>query len=460
MQDVARSRAAGVLLGAALLSGCVRYHPKPLAPARSEKEYRERTLNDAGLRTYIATQRPQREAWPPPALDLDSLALVACYYHPELDAARARVRRAEAALITAGARPNPSLAAGGGYTNSPESPVVFRFEPGLLIETARKRSYRLLQAQKLLEAAKLGLAEAAWKARSQVRAALVERVFSLRRVEALEVEGKARAEAVTLLEQRLKAGEVSRPDVDAARMGLSTARLALEAAKGQAEDSLARLAAAAGLPIAALRSASIRWRAAEVPPAAESLPVARVQEAGLLNRIDIRRALLEYDALEAALQLEVARQYPDFELLPGHSFDEGHHKLALGPALPVPIRNRNRGPIAEAEARRLEGGARFLALQAQAVGEMESAMARYRAALGELEESERRLLVVQRERERAVRRAFEVGEADRLALAGARVESAVLSRARLDAMARAQAALGALEDAVQKPLVEQKESRP
>jgi cobalt-zinc-cadmium efflux system outer membrane protein len=118
----------------------------------------------------------------------------------------------------------------------------------------------------------------------------------------------------------------------------------------------------------------------------------------------------------------------------------------------VPLRNRNRGPIAEAEARRLEGRARFLALQAQAIAEMDSAMARYAAALAEVEESERRLLVLQHERERAVRRAAEVGEEDWLALAGVRVESAALDRVRLEALAKAQAALGALEDAVQRPL--------
>lgn len=438
----------------AVLSGCVRYRPQPLDPTRVERAYRGRTLEDAGLRAFIAAQPKPPEIWPPRELDLAGLTLVAAYYHPELEAARVRVRLAEAALVTAGARPNPSLAAGGGYTNAPESPVVFRFEPGLLIETARKRNTRQLQARKLLEAAKVAVAEAAWEARSRVRAALLERVIAIRRVAAWEAEQKARAEALSLLEARLKAGEVSRPDVDAARLDLSRTRVALQAARGQAEESLARLAQAAGLPLAALGGIPVRWPGLESPPAVEKLPLERVQEAGLLNRSDIRRALLEYEALEAALQLEIARQYPDFELLPAHSFEEGHHRIALGPALPVMLRNRNRGPIAEAEARRLEGRARFLALQAQAMAEMESARARYAAALAEIEETDRRLLATQQERERALRRAVEVGEADRLALAGARVESAVLVRTRLEALARAQAALGALEDAVEKPLEE------
>jgi outer membrane protein TolC len=243
--------------------------------------------------------------------------------------------------------------------------------------------------------------------------------------------------------------------VDGARLELSQTRVALQAARGRAEESLAKLAAAAGLPVAALAGIPVRWAGLESPPPPEKLPLEKVQEAGLLNRIDIRRAWLEYDAREAALQLEIAKQYPDFELLPGHAFEEGHHRITLGLALPVMIRNRNRGPIAEAEARRLEGRARFLALEAQAIAEMEAARARYAAALGEVEEAERRLLATQRERERALRRAVEAGEADRLALAGARVESAVLARTRLEALARAQAALGALEDAVQKPLEEQ-----
>jgi len=443
-----------VLLCLAALSGCVRYRPQPLTPARTERDYRARTLEDAGLRAYVAAQRGPQAGWPPPALDLAALTLVASYYHPDLDVARARVRMAEAGLITAGARPNPSLTAGGGYTNAPESPVVFRFEPGLLIETARKRGHRLLQARNLLEASKLGLAEAVWQVRSRVRGALLERVFALDRLEALKAEEGARAEAVAMLERRFHVGEVSRPDVDGARLELSTTRVALRAAQGRAQESLAGLAAAAGLPVTALGAMPVEWLAIQSPPRPEALPLSKVQEAGLLNRIDVRRMLLEYDALEAALQLEIARQYPDFALLPGHSFEEGHHRVTLGLALPLPIRNRNRGPIAEAEARRLEGRARFLALQAQAIADMESALARYAAALGEVEESGQRLLAVQRERERALRRAVELGQEDRLALANARVETAVLERARWEALAKAQAALGALEDAVQRPLQE------
>lgn len=447
-------RVAAALVALAALSGCVRYRPQPLDAPRLERDYRSRTLDDAGLRAFLAASRTPPSAWPPRELDLAALTVIASYWSPELDAARARIRLAEAGVIRAGARPNPSVNTGGGYTNSPESAVVFHFEPGLLIETARKRSYRILQARKTLEASRLALLEEGWRVRSRVRTALVDRIFAARRLELFQVEEKVRAEALSILEQRLRVGEVSRPDVDSAKLEVSAVRLAIEAAKGQAQESLAKLAAAAGLPVSSLAGVALRGPAAESPPRPESLPLAKVQEAGLLNRIDLRRALLEYEALEAALQLEIARQYPDFELLPGHSFDEGHHKFAFGPALPLPIRNRNRGPIAEAEARREEAQAGFLVLQAQAIADMETATARYWAALDELAVSERQLASVQRDRENAVRRALEVGEADRLAWAGVRVQAAVLAKARLETLEKAQAALGALEDAVQRPLEE------
>ncbi|HKW99411.1 MAG TPA: hypothetical protein VJN43_16845, partial [Bryobacteraceae bacterium] len=46
----------------------------------------------------------------------------------------------------------------------------------------------------------------------------------------------------------------------------------------------------------------------------------------------------------------------------------------------------------------------------------------------------------------------QLGEEDRLTLNGMQLENAAVARARLDALGRAQIALGELEDAVQRPL--------
>ena len=166
----------------------------------------------------------------------------------------------------------------------------------------------------------------------------------------------------------------------------------------------------------------------------------------------MRRSLIEYAAHEAALQLEIAKQRPDIQLQPSYAFDEGHHKISFGPGFEIPVFNRNKGPIAEAEARRTEAEASFNALQAQAIGEMETALARYKGARTELNDADRSLTAIEITRLRAMERAVAAGEEDRLSLSGVRIESAVAARARLEAERRLQTALGALDDAVQQPL--------
>ncbi len=404
------------IVAAVVLTGCVKYHPQPLNPLRSEQQFRARTLADPGLRAFL-----KRADWPPPKLGPNDLAAVALYFNPDLDVARAQLRSAEAAIVTAQGRPNPAVSFGGGWTNSPESPLVFHFDPAFTLETAGKRGWRILEAQKRVEATRVALTETAWHVLSRVRSALLDYVIAVRERDVLQNEREVRAAIAAILDRRLGVGEISRPAGPA-------------------------LAAAVGLPVLPDIDAQIML----APPV--SLPLNEVQKAGLLHRADIQRGLLEYAVAEASLHREIANQYPDLQLSPGYSFDEGHHKVTFGPALPVPVLNRNRGPIAEGEGRRAEAEVRFNALQARAIGEMEGALARYNSALVELADSDQRLIQIQEVREAAMLRAVRAGEEDQLALAGIRLESAVASRARLGALRRVESALGSLADAVQQPL--------
>jgi len=83
---------------------------------------------------------------------------------------------------------------------------------------------------------------------------------------------------------------------------------------------------------------------------------------------------------------------------------------------------------------------------------MEVALAAYNGALAELAEADERFIAIARVRGAAMEHAVRVGEEDRLALAGVRLEGTVAARARLDAFRRAETALGALEDALQQSL--------
>jgi cobalt-zinc-cadmium efflux system outer membrane protein len=281
----------------------------------------------------------------------------------------------------------------------------------------------------------------------------VNHVLAIQRLGVLRTEQGVRGEIVEIFDRRLAVGEAARPELDVYRVDLITTDAAVRVATGDVAQTRAVLANAVGVPLAALQDVPVEWSALEPPPVEEALPIRALQRAGVLHRADLQRSLAEYAAADAALRLELARQYPDVVLSPGYTFEEGFARYVLGAALqPVALFHRNQGPIAVAEAQRLEAAARFEALQAQAIGDMERALIQYRAALDEWQDANNRLVGVQRDREDAARRALAAGEGDRLSLATVRLQTVTAARARLDALTRVQTALGALEDAMQQPL--------
>ena len=449
-----KTHARAALIAALLpITGCYHYKAQPLLPPVLEHQYRSRSLIDAGLREFMDAQPVGKPAsWPLSELNLETLTNVAFYFHPDLDAARARIATAESAVITASMKPNPTVNGSVGYTDAGPSPFVLRFGLDWPIETAGKRGYRTERANHLTEAARISLGETAWQVRSRVRSALLEHLLASRELELLRREIAIRREAVGIYEKRLAVGEASRPEVDTSRTALTLLQVSMQRAIGAEKETRAALEASVGLVPGVLEGVGIAWSSLDQPPAEERVPIRNVQRAGLLNRLDIQRLLAEYAASESALQLEAARQYPDIRIAPGYSFGDGNNSYFVGPAFVLPLRDRGKGTIAEAEARRADIAARFLAQQATAIDQMERALIRYRAAWAELRDADSLVKNLLEDREPRMQRQLQAGEADRLALVSVRVDGVVAGRTRLSALRAAQSALGALEDAVQFPL--------
>jgi outer membrane protein TolC len=115
------------------------------------------------------------------------------------------------------------------------------------------------------------------------------------------------------------------------------------------------------------------------------------------------------------------------------------------------VLNHNEGPVAEAEAKRRVAAAHFISVQANAIAEIDSALAGYRAASRQVATA-RTLLENSRKQLNAVRAQEQAGEVDPLAVADAEVAFTTGEQSRLTALIQAQQALGRLEDAVQSPL--------
>lgn len=435
-----------------VISGCATYKPESISPATSAAAYEMRMLDSPELRSFIQRNvKRDLAAQPVAQWDLELLTLAAYYYHPDLDVARAKWGVARASELTAGMRPNPTVNVNvqrNADSPSDNSPWTFGLNLDIPIETAGKRGYRIEQAQHLSEAARISIISTAWQVRSRVRSALLDLHVAQKTQEALLGQQRLQQTNVTLLEHRLSVGMASTPEVTLARIALTQSTLALNDAERVQSDARARLAGSLGLASKALDKVAI---APDPLTESSALPTPEVREQALLYRADVLGALAEFAASQSALQLEIAKQYPDAHLGPGYTWDQGARKWSVGLSLVLPVLNQNEGPIAEARARRVQAAANFDATQARALGEIEVALSAYRASRRKLETVDA-LLVQQNSRLRKAEASLRAGETDRVALVGTQLEMSQTALTHVDAAAKAQQALGALEDAVQWPL--------
>jgi len=445
------TRVFGVALAAIWVTGCVSYQPRELSAAKTAAGFDARTLADPGLRAFLETNHVTG-AWPREAWDLETLTLAAFYFHPDLDVARARWAVAAAGKKTAGERPNPTLSVTPGYNTTTTVPSPWIVTPSLdiPIETAGKRGYRIAQATQLSEAARLNIASVAWQVRSAVRRSLVS-LDAARETEALlHEQQKIQAENLRLLELQHRAGAISAFELAQARVAADSTRFALHDAEQQSAEARVQLAQAIGVPTHALDGVELSFDSLHALPVGVATADARRQ--ALLNRSDILGALAEYGASQSALQLETAKQYPDIHLSPGYEYDQGDNKWSLGLSVTLPVLSHNQGAITEAQARRAEAAARFNALQAAVLAEIDLAVAGYHAAVQKQADADAMLANLQSQ-EQSARAMVEAGEIAGTELAARQLQFSAAKLARQEALTKASLAMGQLEDALQSPVL-------
>ena len=433
---------------AAASTGCVTYRAKPLDPVASQAQLESRRLDEAGLRRFLAAHgQPVVEQW-----DLSRLTLAAFYFNPEIEVARAQVEEAEAGIRTAEAKPNPTFAFTPGRSDDTTgglTPWILGYALNLPLELAGKRAHRTAEAQRRAERARLGLAARAWSVHSGVRRALID-------LEVAEAESGIGQDHVPLVAQsarilaaQVAAGDGSPQEAAAARVVAARAELALRAGERAVSQARSRLAEAIGVPLAAL--AGLRFSYAGILDTRPPLAPQEARAWAAQNRADLLMALSAYAVAQSALQSEVARQYPDLTLGPGYQLDQGEGKWSLGLGVTLPVFHLNQGPIAAAEARRAGAAAQFLAVQNRILAEVDRASADYSSASAELE-TVRTLRAALERQITLLRSRQEAGDSSRLDLLRAEIEKVDHVRAALAVRQRALHALGALEDAVQRPL--------
>lgn len=442
-----RFRAILGLAVSMLTFGCQAYLPKSVDPEASAIHFSKRRLDDSQLRTALVSSGclSRSKSWPPSPWTLRQLQGAALHYHPEIAVAKAKAATAQAAVITADTPPNPILSLGPEWGNSPGaglSPWILGFSLDVPIETANKRGERTGQARAVSNSAALSISDTAWTVTSGVRTALLDLESASYRLQILDEQRVNDAELVTMVSDRVNAGEAPRTDLGIYQSQQSRNLLDLADARSKLDAARAKLADALGVPALSIRNTAVSFGALDHFPATP--PDRLLRKAALIRRSDILGALEDYAAADAGLRLEIAKQTPDIHLNPGYTFDQGQSKWALGVGLTLPI-DRNRGPIREASAKRDESAAVFERLQIGIRGELDQSLAAYHADRNRLAEVDD-LITAQNEQLASAERLSNAGEGDHLATNAARSLVLQARLARIDALTQTQMSLGRLQD--------------
>lgn len=445
-----------VLLGglSIVVPGCgfQEYIAQPLKPAEIAEKFARRQVDNQQFHDYLIANGYSTEQLPIQTWNADELIYCALFFNPNLDVARAQWRSTEAAKMTAALRPLPGLKASYGDSNNANDeikPYTYTLSIDLPVETANKRNIRIESAAHLSEAAKLRIAQSAWQLRSEVTKTLFEYQYNQQLLELLSKEQVYRQQIAAMFQKRISVGESASTELSRANLLLQEITTQLNEKQRYQLVLQSRLASSLGMPLERVSQMQLA-QASDAKSLALDLK-SDLQTQALLNRLDIRIALERYATAEAKVKMEIAKQYPDLVFQPNHTYEFGNKIWALSLSSLMTFISKNKMPIAEAKQLREVEATQFEALQNTVIAEVATARARFEQSRQMLENQEK-LLAQQHINTDRIERKFKAGEADRLELTYARLESLVAQKNYALANYMQLISINDLENVIQAPI--------
>jgi outer membrane protein TolC len=216
-------------------------------------------------------------------------------------------------------------------------------------------------------------------------------------------------DAVTLADRQQQAGSLTRID----------ARLLRIESAGRAADLIELRTHAEELRLAILCTLGLAPQSAVklVPSLAFTLPATAGSTTDPLAAAanpELAAIRAQYAIAEAALKLEVRKQYPDLTIGPGYATDQGDDRATLGLSLPLPIWNRNASGVAQATAEREAAHSRFESAFERLTSNLAIATARYDSAVRQRQTIEATVIPLTDEQDADVRRVSALGRLEPL----------------------------------------------
>ncbi len=453
MNSSIRYRLLAALPVAALVACASTPGPAPVDPSNTAAAFSARRLE------------PLAPGLPPPSAGWDRAQWLsaALQLNPQLAEARARVAATAAAERTAAQRANPRMNLFAEYIGTAARSATWLYGLSLdfLLRRPGDRARAMHYAALETALANSDLADSIWSVRAALRQALLDVAWSRDESALL---GALIAERQTLLASdraRADAGDIARTQILADELELSRVQQRLRHTQARSVDAMSRLAAAVGVPVAALDTIPVRWDGWADIGALAATPSDDWRGAALIGRPEIVHAVREYDLAEISLQSEIAKRWPEVHLTPGYAWggdgvredplNDFTQESALGLEFELPLFNQHQGPIGEALARRDAAGQHLIAVQAGLFEQIDRAELAWPRARAAWDDAAGVVAIADRQHQ-AEQRSLAAGAGDRARLVSADVAATEAQLLLLAAAYDAETAFGALEDAYRRPL--------
>lgn len=360
---------------------------------------------------YSSPRAAIRTLEPVGPLDLRAAIAMALQANPGLRAASRDQDATEAAIVQAGAWPNPTLDAQVEDLRRDNRTTTLQLSQP--IELGGKRAARVTAAERARDQA----ASALDGRRADIRAATVTAFFEVLTAQerlrlAQDSVGLAQT-ATRAAANRVAAGKVSPLEETRARVAEAGIRVELLQAEGTLRSARQQLAALWGNPTA---------RFTQVEGAVDQLPgMASAQDVQgrLADAPVVRQARLEVERRRALSDLEQARRIPDVTVslgakrVPSSEGETGggrRNQVVVGLSIPLPIFDTNRGNVAEALSREEKARDELAAAELQLGADVAQATERLGSARATAQTLQRDALPGAETAYKAATKGFELGK--------------------------------------------------
>ncbi|MEO0447987.1 MAG: TolC family protein [Verrucomicrobiota bacterium] len=352
-------------------------------------------------------------------VSLQEAVSIALKSNPQLAAARFEIEAAKARSMDAGKAPNPEIemalrrSQAEGQEREGSAFLGFSQRFPVTDRLRQRREVRLTEIE--LAQAEVGNAERLHIA--EVLRQAVEFFAAHDRVLVLQELEQQTADYVTVAEQRLSRAEGSELDLASAETERVLALQAAQQAEAEVRKALAELKPLLGLP----PSAPLQLAGDLSSSIHELRGTLQITLECAVNRPDVLAAQLRLARAQRALQLARAERWEDWELEAGYENErsvdepvgpERDHFFGVGLRIPLPLRNRGEGRMAEAAAEVAKADQLLAASQLAANAEVSAEREACLQARAQVHSLQTRVLPLIREREAMTRDAYAKGTID------------------------------------------------